>query len=101
MLVSPPSRGARIETWREVVEAQENASPPSRGARIETNLTESILMPVPNRPLHGGRGLKLCDLALFETPNSSPPSRGARIETYAEAYLIAVETIAPFTGGAD
>ena len=54
-----------------------------------------------NRPLHGGRGLKLHFDRERGGAGGSPPSRGARIETRHALGRVSTPTIAPFTGGAD
>jgi len=56
--VSPPTRGAWIETFRMIAHSGAPVSPPTRGAWIETTYPQTL-----------------------ETCPKSPPTRGAWIET--------------------
>jgi len=54
-----------------------------------------------DRPLRGGRGLKLSEIYRIFEMYASPPSRGARIETASSLRQSNMPEIAPFAGGAD
>ena len=77
-IVSPPTRGAWIETKRSAKNLRPRLSPPTRGAWIET--------------LSCARNLRT---------SASPPTRGAWIETALEYTVTVDEGVAPHAGGVD
>ncbi len=76
-------------------------SPPARGAWIETADQLGVVIDVDRRPPRGGRGLKL-EHANEEIPSqTSPPARGAWIETSLHLGLWLRDAVAPRAGGVD
>ncbi len=76
-------------------------SPPARGAWIETYSCAQASSSPRGRPPRGGRGLKPFSAINPQKKASSPPARGAWIETHFPLPLFSCSRVAPRAGGVD